>query len=377
MTAYSASNPVPVTRLGARDGEVEALASVLRSGKLSGTSDVVECYETALAQFFRVDHVVACSSGSAALHLALEAVGAVDGAEVVVTALAPLPTLLPILTARAVPVFVDVAARGVGIDAADLSRVVSARTRAVIAVPVWGYPARSDDSVALLRDRGIPLIEDAAQAHGTRYADAWAGATAEIGCFSTHDHKLLATGEGGFLVAASAEHEARLRALRAFGQMDGVRWGANYKLAALLAGLGAVRLGNLDGEIAARQHIGAAYREAFRSVPDVSELEFAPGDRPNYYRFVLRVGEGYDRRELATALANAGLPPDQNTYGFCVGYQRPLFAALARKCPNAEAVVRDTVQLPAHSGLTEADVAYVIDRTRAAFANARLADASP
>lgn len=156
-------------------------------------------------------------------------------------AVAPLPTALPILTSGATPVIVEVLPGSLAMDPDDLQRVISTRTRAAITVPLWGYPVDTSSAQTVLAQAGIPLIEDAAQAHGTGIGGRYAGTIGTIGCFSTHDRKLLSTGEGGFILSDDPGLYERVEHYTRLGHLRGTSHGVNYKLAAPLAAIGTHR----------------------------------------------------------------------------------------------------------------------------------------
>ncbi|MDQ1250750.1 MAG: perosamine synthetase, partial [Actinomycetota bacterium] len=201
--------------------EHEAVAAVLAGADLSGNAHAVTDYETALRAWFTSAHAVACSSGTAALHLAMLALGIGPGDEVIVSAAAPAMTALPVLALGAVPVFADIAdPTTFALDRDDIAAKTTGRTKAVVTVPMWGYPADGTDFAAACAQWGLPLIEDAAQAHGTVVDDRPAGTHATIGTFSTHARKIMTTGEGGFCLTGDDALNDRLRQIRNLGRPD-------------------------------------------------------------------------------------------------------------------------------------------------------------
>ncbi|MEA3034022.1 MAG: perosamine synthetase [Sphingomonadales bacterium] len=350
-------------------GDLDALAAALDGGTLSGESAWVGRYERALAARFGAGHAVAVSSGSAALQVALRAAGAVDGAEVLVPATAPLPSLLPILATKAVPVVVDVAPDALGFDPEDLRRRVGPRTRAALAVLLWGYPQDLVSALAVLDPLGVPLIEDACQAHGTTIGGRSAGTIGKIGCFSTHDFKLLSTGEGGFILTDDGGLAREIARYARLGGLDGVHAGLNYKLGALPAALGLHRLAQLDGRLA-QQRRNARRLAARLDLRLLTPLPEAGGE-PNYYSFVALMNlPGEACSHAARTLAKFGLETDGSRFGYDLVYRRPLFTQLATPCPNAERLVARTLQLPCHPALSEAEIDRIADLVSAAVAGA-------
>jgi perosamine synthetase len=360
-------------------GEYEAVAKMLAAKTLSGTSPVIADYEAALGRLFGAAHAVACSSGTSALYAALLALDVGSGHEVVVPPSAPVMTALPVLAAGAIPVFVDTAASNrFGLSAGDLARAVSDRTKAVILVPMWGYPCWEDDVEAFCRDKRIPIIEDAAQAHGSMSGGHHVGTRGTLGCFSTHERKLICTGEGGFILAHDPQLDGRLRELCMFGRQIlarpgleqyagkfGAAFGLNLKLNALAAALGLCQLSRLEDRVAVRSKNAARLREGLAQVQWLGEFFTSPADCPNYYSIVFEVdpaaGSG---RKAGALLAKQGIVSDTFEYDYMPLYELPIFRERARPCRNAEALTDRAIALPTHEGLTDDDIGYMISTIR-------------
>ncbi|GAB1642728.1 DegT/DnrJ/EryC1/StrS family aminotransferase [Krasilnikovia sp. MM14-A1259] len=334
-----------------------AVREVLDSLDLSGTGSAVAEYEDDLAFWFGVDHAIACSSGTAALHLALLALDVAVADEVIIPATAPVMTAMPVLAVGATPVFVDVAtSTSFALDHGDLATKITPQTRAIIAVPMWGYPADGPDLVDVCKGWGIPIIEDAAQAHGTMVAEHYVGTRATVGCFSTHNRKLLSTGEGGFCLTADPAIAQRLRELRNVGKRPGEGFGAvfglNYKLPSLSAALGRSQLARLGTRVADRR---ATLRSVTEHVAGMAGLEPFPirsDGLPNGYSTLFRSSTG-TARPIAERLGAAGVASDPLRYGYKALYQVPALArhAPATRCANAERLIETVVTIPCHEGV--------------------------
>jgi dTDP-4-amino-4,6-dideoxygalactose transaminase len=341
-------------------GELDELAALLADGRLSGGAPVLTAYEHALAAWFGVSRVIAVNSGSSALHATLTALSAKPGAEVLVPATAPLPTAMPILTCGATPVIVDTQPDSLALDPADVGRKITARTRAAITLPLWGYPSDDHEAMLLLAEAGVAVVEDACQAHGTLVDRRYAGTLGVAGCFSTHDRKLLSTGEGGFVLTNDDELAERIDFHTHLGHLNGARHGVNYKLAAPLATIGLRRLTRLQPQLDARGRNAGRILAALPTDGILREFRYGQNDRPNYYNLVLTARS--HQQQVARALSSLGLPPDSVRYGYRPLYQRPIFAAYTNACPNAEALATSTFQLPVHPGLSDATVEWVAAR---------------
>jgi dTDP-4-amino-4,6-dideoxygalactose transaminase len=354
---FDADHPVPDRYHPAPSGELDAIGEVLADGRLAGGAPVVAVYEQALARWFRAARAVAVNSGTSALHATLTALNVKPGTEVLVPAIAPLPTAMPILTCGATPVIVGTRPGSLALDPADVERKLTERTRAAITLPLWGYPNDDHAAATVLTEAGVPVVEDACQAHGTTMGGCYAGTRVAAGCFSTHDRKPLATGEGGFVLTNDPELADRIDFYTHLGHLRGRVHGVNYKLAAPLAAIGLRRLTRLRAQLDARRR--NAQRILDRLPPDglLHELPYRDGDRPNYYNLVLTATSR--QREIAAALEALGLPPDSSRYRYRALQQQPLFTEFASACPNAEALATSTFQLPVHPNLSEATVEWV------------------
>lgn len=227
---------------------ISSIVASFNCQKLSGTSDAVCAYGEALSQWFGVKYALPVASGSAAIYLALHALNIKQGDYVVVSALAPVPSLLPILQYGAIPLFVDVVYGTFEFDLRSLEESLKFNPKAIMAVPLWGYPMVSPSFISLANVYGIPIIEDSAHAHGTLERDVASGTVGAIGCFSTHENKLLSTGEGGFMLTNDEGLYNRAKDYSRLGYCEGEIMGFNFKLSSLQALLGSDRLVRLKDQ---------------------------------------------------------------------------------------------------------------------------------
>ncbi|OHX14283.1 DegT/DnrJ/EryC1/StrS family aminotransferase [Chromobacterium sphagni] len=336
--------------------DLPELARALRSG-LTGTSDIVAEYEAALARLYDIPHVIAVSSGAASVNAALAGLDFATGDEVILAPTCPICTVLPILALGLVPVFCDVAPDSFGLDHDDLLRCIGPRTCAVIEVPMWGYPVRSDLSWELLRRRGIPLIQDLAHCHLTRLNGSWLARIGDICCFSTHDCKFMSTGEGGFVMTRDRKRAERIRAYTRFGNLSGETVGINLKLGGLQAALGLARSRQLETHLAARLRnrrrlLAALDNPAFRELPIPDQGE------ANGYALMLQA-VAHDGRQLVRYQMERGIPSDIGKYDNQPLFQLPMLARYRRDCPNAASLLRSLTTVPLHPDLSEDDLDYI------------------
>src|SRR3954447_25179943 len=239
---------IPLARPVLGETEEQAVLEVLRSGQLSLGPRGPEV-ERAFAQRVGARHASAVSSGTTALHLGLRAVGVSDGDEVITSPFSFVASANAILYQRARPVFVDIDPRTLNLDPDAAAAAITGRTSALLPVHIFGYPA---DLPALER-HGLPIVEDACEALGARYADGTpVGGRGHPATFAFYANKQLTTGEGGMLTMGSAEHKVRADSERNQGRAPNMDWldhdrlGFNYRLSELSCALGLIQLEHLD-----------------------------------------------------------------------------------------------------------------------------------
>jgi len=267
---------IPLDEPVVGDREIETLTDCIRSGWLSWQGPYVAELERLAARYAGVEHAVSVSSGTSALLLAVRALGIGPGAEVIVPTLTFSACIWAITLHGAVPVFADCTPGRFEIDPAAVAARITPRTRAVLAVHLYGYPADMDAIVALAHRHGCAVIEDAAQAFGARYKDRPVGSLADVACLSFHN-KLMATGEGGMVLTSDAGLVRRVAELRAPSPDNRAadRAVLNHRLSNLAAAVGVAQIERLDAVVTAKRALAAAYTEALAgsSLATVPELD--------------------------------------------------------------------------------------------------------
>ncbi len=358
MAQLSSVAIIPLVCLHTRDAAVAVDAAVARVAASQHfiLGEEVQAIEGALAARFGVAAAVGVASGSDALYLGLRAAGCGPGDEVITTALSFFATAGAIARTGAVPVFVDIERDGFGLDPAAVLSAISSRTRAVVAVHLFGRCARIEPLVELAARRGLTLVEDAAQAIDATRGGRVAGSFGDFGCLSFHPTKNLgAWGDGGMVLCKTLESARAVARLRQHGGKDGVYdvVGINSRLDALQAAILGAKLPHLAGWNAARRERAVHYRALFDAARLATHVT-VPGADPDgvevVHHFVIRCRR---RDELRVHLEARGI-------GVGVYYPTPLhlqpcFAALGGKvgdCPEAEAAARELLSLPMFPALS-------------------------
>jgi perosamine synthetase len=332
--------------------ELAEIASVVATGQLTMGPKVAE-FEELLAAAAGTAHAAAVSSGTSALHLAVLALGIGAGDEVLVPAYTFPATANVVALVGAKPVLVDVDPVTMNIDPEDAARRVTARTKAVLAVHLFGRPARLEE----LPD--VPVLEDAAGALGASHGGRPCGSLGLVACFSFHPRKIVTTGEGGAVTTDDADLDERVRSLRNHGwspssaSADLPAPAFNYRISDVLCALGIPQLRRLDELLAARERIAAAYAERLAHL-DVVLPAADKGDRHGLQAYVVQV----DRRdEVMESLRAQGIGCQIGTYALHrLGAYRD-----QGSFPGADAAYERALALPLHGRLTEDELDRVAE----------------
>ena len=335
--------------------EAAAVAEVLESGQLTMGPKVAE-FEAGLAEACGVEHALVVSSGTAALHLAVLALGLGPGDEVLVPAYTFPATANVVAHVGAKPVLVDVDPRTMSLDPERAHAAVTPRTRAVIAVHLFGRPL---DWEALPDE--VELVEDAAGALGARRQGRPCGGLGQLGCLSFHPRKIVTTGEGGAVTTADADVAQRIREMRDHGidrrgEFEIATPGLNYRLSDILCAVGIPQLARLEELLRARERLAAAYAERLAGLVELPSAE--EGDRHGWQAYVVQL----DRRDEALeALAEHAIEAQIGTYALhrlgAYHDQGPF--------PGADRCYDRALALPFHTRLRDDDldrVAEVLDK---------------
>jgi perosamine synthetase len=335
--------------------ELAQVAGVLESGHLTMGPKVDEL-EAELRRVCEVEHAVAVSSGTAALHLAALALGVGEGDEVLVPAYTFPATANVVALAGARPVLVDVDPETMNLDPERAAAAVTPRTRAVLAVHLFGRPLDWETLAAAVPER-VALLEDAAGAVGARRRGRPCGSLGVAGCLSFHPRKVVTTGEGGAVTTGDARVADAVRRLRHHGIEPGPRFeiaapGLNYRLSDLLCAVGIPQLRRLDELLAARERLADAYTERLSGVVETPSAD--RGDRHGWQAYVVRL----DRRDEAlSALRRGGIEAQVGTHAL----HRLRAYRGEGSFPGADAAADRALALPFHSRLTEGDLDRVAE----------------
>lgn len=312
------------------DDEIEAVARVLRSGKVNyWTGTEGRCFEREFASYCGVRYAVAVANGSAALELALMALGAGPGDEVIVSPRTFVASASSIVLRGARPVFADVDPASQNITADSIREHITDRTRGIVTVHLAGWPCDMDPIIEVAREKGLWIIEDCAQAHGARYKGRLVGSFGDAAVFSFCQDKIMTTGgEGGMVVTnredvwrsvwSYKDHGKNYAAAHHQGQSYAFRWlhdsfGTNLRMTEVQAAIGRVQLRKLEDWVARRRSYAASLRESLLRETSL-RIPLPPADVDHsYYKFYTfvnrdRLRPGWSRDRLIEAIQSEGIP---------------------------------------------------------------------
>ncbi len=342
-----------------------AVIETLASGWVSGYGPEVEGFERDFAAWCGATHGVATTSGTTALHLALAALDLGPGDEVILPTLTIVSVWNAVRLVGATPVLCDVDPGTWNLDPDAVEAAVTARTRAVVAVHLYGLPCDVEALRAVTDTRGITLVKDAAEAHGATYRGARAGSLGGLACFSFFANKLITCGEGGMVVTSDDGVAERLRDLADLDRRRGARayehrgLGFNYRMPALAAALGRSQLRRIDSFLARRRRTAAQYAHGLGSVPGLTFQALPHGVTSSHWMCGVRVDEAFGEtaERLARRIGEEGI--DTRPF-FLPMHRQPFFGSGKDSFPVAEDLGDRGLLLPSGNQLTDDDVARVI-----------------
>lgn len=362
--------------------DVDAVAKALTSPALTGGPEI-ERLERKLCEVTHAKYAVAVSNGTAALHLAALAAGFEEGDEVIVSPITFAASSNCILYVGAKPVFADINPETYNIDPASIRKLITPRTKGIVAVDFTGQAVELDEIRAICQEYHLLLIEDAAHAMGTRYKNRPVGSIADMTCFSFHPVKTVTSGEGGAITTNDEQLYRKLLRLRSHGitrnrdemvhptdaawYNEQVELGFNYRMTDIQAALLISQLDKLEMFATRRREIVTKYNEAFAQMPEIQvQREIAESDTTRHlYILRLRLEKlKCDRRQSFDALCAENIVPQVHylpvywhSYYEKLGYEKGL-------CPNAEKYYQESMSLPLYYSLSDADVEDVITAVR-------------
>ena len=355
---------IPIARPAIGQDEISAVKAVLESGKLAAGENVTE-FENLFADYCGSTHAVAVNNGTAALHAALLAADVGCGDEVIVPAFSFFATASAVSMTGATPVFVDVNEETFNIDPLKVEGRITAKTKAVIGVHLFGQPFDVPGIQQVCESHNLTLVEDAAQAHGAMYNGEKAGGFGQFGCFSFYATKNMTTGEGGMVTTSEKVFSERLHLLINHGQSEKylhTRIGYNYRMTDIAAAMGIVQLKKLE-KFNNRRRKNAEYFDTHLKVKGLLTPVVSPGMHHVYHQYVIRMTDEFpmNRADFIEYLKLKGIGSAVH-YPIPIHHQ-PVYAVANEpdSCPISTGLASSVLSLPVHPLLDQKELAYICE----------------
>ena len=357
---------IPMSLPDIDETDIRAVEAVLRSGRLA-LGPYSETFEHAIATYVGVRHAVAVNSGTSALHLMVRALGLQPGAEVLVPSFTFAASVNVLLYEGLKPVFVDIEPETYNLDPHDLEAKITSRTRAIMAVDVFGHPAEWDAILEIAARHHLRVLDDSCEALGAIYKGRRLGQFGDAAAFAFYPNKQMTTGEGGMIVTDSDEIARLCYSLRNQGRgemgawLEHARLGYNYRMDEMSAALGASQMQRLDAFLAKRAAVAAFYTEQLETLSWIRPPVVKPYVEMSWFVYVITLKEGLDRDVVIAALEAQGIPargyfsPIHNQ-----AYMRNYVNVSVGALPITESVARRTLALPFYNNLSAQDITRVV-----------------
>ncbi|MCS7096030.1 MAG: DegT/DnrJ/EryC1/StrS family aminotransferase [Candidatus Bathyarchaeota archaeon] len=362
--------PINVPQIG--EEEIEAAVKVLKSGILThalGSGPMVKRFEEEYAKLVDAKYALAVNSGTAALHAAVLAAGVSFGDEVILPSFTFVATAEVVVLAGAKPIFVDIDPVTYNISPEKVEEAITKKTRAIIAVDLYGLPADLKPIKEIADRYGLTVIEDAAQAHGAVYNGKPAGAYADMACWSFYASKNMTTGEGGMVTTNNKEFAEKLRLFRCHGEMEkykSVVLGHNYRMPEIQAAIGLVQLEKLPKFLARRRENAERLTGNLTDLESILQLPIEPENRKSsWYLYTVRLKEAdaARRNALVERLRSEGIGAEIY-YAYPI-HLMPYYRKFGVfRLSETEKASEQVFSLPVHPGVTPEQIDFISHKIR-------------
>jgi len=365
---------VPLSKPWINEDDIRAVEEVLRTQYLS-LGPKLEEFEKVMANIANTRYAVAVNSGTSALHLIIRSLGIKDSDEVITTPFSFIASSNAILFERAKPVFVDIRKDTYNIDYTQIENAITEKTRAILAVDVFGQPADWDELTKIARKHNLYLIEDSAEAIGSEYKGKPSGSFGDAAIFAFYPNKQLTTGEGGVIVTDNEEIAILSKSMRNQGRGEGNSWlqhtrlGYNYRIADINCALGISQAKRLNEIVKRRNTAAELYNEKLKNMEEIVTPHISPNvNRMSWFVYVVRLNKQFGKSErdrIIKLLADKGVQA-RNYFApiHLQPFYREKFGYKEGDYPITDFVSERTIALPFFTEITEKEIDYVVDKLK-------------
>jgi perosamine synthetase len=352
---------IPISKPSITSLEIDNVTKAVTSGWVSSLGEYVDQFERDFSEFCKVDYCLSTSNGTTALHLALLALGVGPGDEVIVPDLTFIATANAVKYTGATVVLVDIDSKTLTIDAGEIRKAITKKTKVIIPVHLYGHPAYMPDIMIIANEFGLHVIEDCAEAHGARINGKIVGSWGDINIFSFYGNKIITTGEGGAVVTNNSKLYERMKLLRDHAMSKEKRYwhievGYNYRMTNIQAALGVAQLQRIDEILENKKKIFEKYKKELSGLEGLCINRKMDWADPVYWMICIEI-DGFDeniRNHFIALLNKKNI--DSRPYFYPIS-DMPMY-------PNTDTIVthelyKKGINLPSYIGLSDLDIEYI------------------
>ncbi|MFZ2969751.1 MAG: DegT/DnrJ/EryC1/StrS family aminotransferase [Minisyncoccia bacterium] len=365
---------IPLSSPDITEKEKKAVLAVLDSSRLSLGPRIVE-FERKFAGYIGTKYAIAISSGTAGLHLLVRALEIKGGDEVITTPFSFIASANCVLFEKAKPAFVDIDPKTLNIDADKIEKAITLRTKAIIAVDVFGHSAEWQKILKIARKFKLRVIEDSCEAIGAEYQGRKCGSFGDAAVFAFYPNKQITTGEGGMIVTDNKKIAELCRSMLNQGRkikngswLDHVRLGYNYRMSDINAALGIAQLSRIEEILQKRNKVAKYYKKHLLEIQDIEIPHESSWAKISWFVYVVKLSKKYtanDRNEIIGKMRNLGI--ECSDYFKCIHLQpfyRESFGFKKGDFPIAESISDRTIALPFFNNLKEEKIKYIVNKLK-------------
>lgn len=362
---------IPVYQPSLNGNEKKYVNECLDSTWISSKGKFVNQFESAFAEYVGIKHAATASNGTVAIHLALLALGISEGDEVIVPTLTYIASVNAIAYTGATPIFVDSLEETWQISPEDVIKKITPKTKAVMAVHLYGHPCDMDPLVEICKKHNIFLIEDCAEAIGTMYKGKHVGTFGDISTFSFFGNKTITTGEGGMVVTNDETLHDRSVHFKGQGLAKHRQYwhdviGYNYRMTNICAAIGMAQLENITQVLIEKKRVADTYRSLLANTPIVFHNQVGENVYHSYWMCSILTSDAKERDALRTHLENQGI---ETRPLFYPAHTMPMYSAQYQRHPVAENIGWRGVNLPSYPGLKQEEIEFICKEIKNFFSN--------